>query len=774
MTKPTKDLSAISVLHLEDNENDHVLVKELFASEGLRCDIVLAKSREQFEAALRKHRFDIIISDFTLPSYDGSKALILARQLQSDVPFIFFSGTIGEETAVDSLKTGATDFVIKERPGRLVAAVRRALQEVDAQKGRHEAEEALRRTEERFRLIARATNDVLWERDFRTEKIWVGENFESAFGHDPNAVGFTPEVWEALMHPEDRERVRSSVASIIAIGGRVWWSEFRLKRADGDYAHVFSRAFVTYDEKQTPIRMVGATIDVTERKRAENKIREQAELLDKAGDAIIVCDLDNQIVYWNRSAEKIYGWSADEAVGQKMDALLKSANKKETDEIESSLFERGEWIGQMTHQSKDNHPVVVASRWTLVRDEEGEPKSKLVFNTDVTEVKQLEEQLLRAQRLESLGALVSGIAHDLNNSLVPVLMGVGFLKTMEPLPEKAAEILDAMNASALRGADMIKSVLAFARGTQSEKKLLLVDHVVREMSRIIKDTFPRAMHCEVEIAPDCWAVSGVATQLHQVLMNLCVNARDAMPDGGTIKLSAKNTKLSKAEAAKIPEGRAGDFVCLSVSDSGVGIPPEQIAKIFQPFYTTKPAGKGTGLGLSSSLMIVKNHGGFMQVLSAPEKGSEFKVYLPAVDAKTVKTETPESSISLPPGNGETVLIVDDENAVLAIVKTTLESFDYRVLTATNGAEAVARLSEPGTPVQLIVTDATVQLMDGTPLIKALRKKKPDVKMILVQGPDQTDITDTATRYRSDAVIQKPFTVDKLVTAVHQVFAKRPG
>jgi len=291
------------------------------------------------------------------------------------------------------------------------------------------------------------------------------------------------------------------------------------------------------------------------------------------------------------------------------------------------------------------------------------------------------------------------------------------------------------------------------------------------MCRIITDTFPRSLHCEVDIDKDCWAVSGVATQLHQVLMNLCVNARDAMPEGGTIKLSAKNVKLSKAEAAKIPEGRMGDFVCLSVSDSGVGIPPEQIARIFQPFYTTKPQGKGTGLGLSTSQLIVKNHGGFIQVISQPGEGSRFNVYLPAVDAQTVKAETPKSSVALPPGKGETVLMVDEENAVLAIVKTTLESFDYRVITATNGAEALAKLSGAGAPVQLIVADATMHLMDGTPLIKALRQKKPDVKMILVQGLDRADVTDTAIRFRSDAVIQKPFTVDKLVTAVHQVFAK---
>lgn len=760
--------SPVRILHLEDDENDHLLVKEMLAAEGLTCELTLTRTRPEFEQALRAGHYDLILSDYTLPSYDGMKALALARQWQSRVPFIFFSGTIGEEIAVESLKTGATDYVVKQRPRRLVAAVRRALQEAEERARLEAAHTALRESEERFRIVARATNDVIWEWNLQKQELWHSDNFASVFGQRPDARVSLTELWSTFLHPDDRERILASVEALLAAGGPVWWGEYRFRRADGSYAHVLDRAFVTYDQDGQPVRMVGVAIDMTERKQAEEKIREQAALLDKAHDAIIVCDLDECIAYWNQSAERVYGWSASEAAGRRMGDLLFQQLPLSLTAARRSVLDTGEWLGELQQTTRDGTPITVQSSWTLVRDANGRPTAELIINTDITEHKKLEAKFLRTQRLESLGILVGGIAHDLNNALAPVIMGAGLLRSY-PLPPEAAEVLDTMSNSARRGADMVQHILTFARGGDASKTLIRVDQLAKEMARLINDTFPKSITCRVRVNPDSWPVSGLSTQLHQVLMNLCINARDAMAKGGTLTLATTNVLVTQAQAAPHAGVSPGRFLCLSVTDTGTGIPSHQLAEIFQPFFTTKAPGHGTGLGLSTSLTIVRGHGGFVEVESQPGVGSEFKVYLPAVET-AAPTEEPVMA-AFPAGNGEGILIVDDEASICALAKTALENYGYRVLTAASGSEAVALMATAFKEIQLVLTDKSMPLMDGVATAQALRKLKPDLKIILFSGHQRVKKSETDVQMKADAFIEKPFTVEKLLSVVYEVLAK---
>ncbi|MCW5553009.1 MAG: response regulator [Verrucomicrobiae bacterium] len=766
-TAPT-GRTPVRILHLEDDENDYLLVKEMLAADGLACELTLARTRSEFEQALRANQYDLIISDYTLPSYDGMKALALMRQYQSRVPFIFFSGTIGEEIAVESLKTGATDYVVKQRPRRLVAAVHRALQEAEERARLEAARTALRESEERFRIVARATNDVIWEWHLQKQELWHSENFASVFGQRPVAGMSLTELWSAFLHPDDRERILNSVTALLAARGQVWWGEYRFRRADGTFAHVLDRAFISYDAGGQPVRMVGVAIDMTERKQAEEKIREQAALLDKAHDAIIVCDLDERITYWNHSAERVYGWSASEAKGRRMGDLLFQQLPLALTEARHSLLETGEWLGELHQAARDGTPITVQSSWTLVRDAGGRPSAELIINTDVSEHKRLEAKFLRTQRLESLGILVGGIAHDLNNALAPVIMGAGLLR-LHPLPPEAAEVLDTMSNSARRGADMVQQILTFARGGDASKTMIRVDQLAKEMARLINDTFPKSITCRVRASEDSWPVSGLATQLHQVLMNLCINARDAMAKGGLLTLATRNVVVSEAQAARHPGVSPGRFLCLSVTDTGTGIPPQQMAEIFQPFFTTKAPGHGTGLGLSTSLTIVRNHGGFMEVESQPGVGAEFRVYLPAVET-AAPAEAPAAA-ALPAGNGEGILIVDDEASICALAKTTLEHYGYRVFTAASGPEAVALMASAFQEIQLVVTDKSMPLMDGAATAQALRKLQPELKLILFSGHQRVKKSETDVQIKADAFIEKPFTVEKLLTVVHEVLAK---
>src|SRR5438876_3450230 len=360
--------------------------------------------------------------------------------------------------------------------------------------------------------------------------------------------------------------------------------------------------------------MVGAVVDSIAqgivRKRAEEKVAEQAALLDKSQDAICVIDLANRFTYWNKSAERLYGWTAKEAFGKKADELL-FRDRSYFDRAKKEVMDKGEWKGECCQLTQGDESVVVESEWTMVQDDAGRPKTILMVNTDVREKKQIEAQFLRTQRMESIGTLAGGIAHDLNNVLSPILMSVEILKDKFK-DEQSKRMLAILESSARRGADMVKQVLTFARGVGGERVLLQTRHLIKEVAKIVTETFPKTIQLKTNIAENLWTIMGDATQLHQVMVNLTVNARDAMLEGGTLTITAENTVVEPNQDNPA-SAKPGFYVVIKVKDSGTGIPREVLDKIFEPFFTTKEMVKGTGLGLATVLGIVKSHGGFVQV-----------------------------------------------------------------------------------------------------------------------------------------------------------------
>jgi PAS domain S-box-containing protein len=755
---PTPELR---ILHLEDDEQDHLLTAEKLRADGLRCEWILAKSKNEFVEALHQGRYDLIISDFSLPSYDGLSALSLAQELHADIPFIFFSGTIGEDIAVESLRNGAVDYVLKQRPGRLLAAIRRAVRNSSEQARLKKAEQALRQSEERLRIIAKATNDVIWEWDIVNDRVWFSENFPAIFGH-PIEAGIASKTWFDFIHPDDKPAVLASMAALLAGGGRVWWSEYRLRQHNGAYVHVFDRASIVYGANGRALSMVGIKIDVSERKQAEEKIREQAALLDQTRDAIIVCDLDRKITFWNQGAERIYGWRAAEVSGKSIRQLLfENEDSAQINEAAKILNERGEWMGELREKTQSGKSIIVQARSTVIADEHGRPKAFLLINTDITEHKQLEEQFLRAQRLESLGVLVSGIAHDLNNALVPIMVGVEILQR-ETLSEDAASMVQSMEISVRRSTEMIKQMLMFARGGEAGKSLVQTDRLLREIGKVVADILPKSIRCELRLAQGLPPLFCVSTQLYQVLMNLCVNARDAMSEQGTLTISAENVML---KAGDLPDAQPGNYVRITVADTGHGIAPEQLEKIFLPFFTTKAPGKGTGLGLSTCQSIIKNHGGFITVDSRPGSGSEFKVHLPVAGARAIEPAN-VAPTALPAGKGERIFLIDDEESILALMRTALENYGYAVSTAVHGLEAIARFRENPAAFDLIVVDVAMPFTDRHALIEALREIRPEIK-IIASGSLEQEVENVSPRLSLNGFICKPFTTEKLLNTIRQ-------
>jgi PAS domain S-box-containing protein len=516
---------------------------------------------------------------------------------------------------------------------------------------------------------------------------------------------------------------------------------------------------------------VSETLINRERKRDGERIEEQARLLDVARDAIIVRDMNDQLVYMNRAAQELYGWSFEECRKMASVELMADDDRDRFLHLKEEFILKGEWEGEIHQKTRDGRVMIIQTHWTLVRDRQGMPAARLVINRDITEQRRLELQFRRAQRLESLGTLAGGIAHDLNNVLAPIMMSIGMLEARITDPAML-KLISTLDANVQRGSDIIRQVLMFARGSEKDFAPQQLRYIIREITTIVKETFPRDIQLKTDIAPNLGFVRGDATQLHQVLMNLCVNARDAMPDGGLLSVSAMNVDLNGTDVKMKPGSTPGPHVLLAVSDTGMGIPREIQDRIFGPFFTTKEIGKGTGLGLSTVYAIVKDHKGWIDLYSEPGVGTMFRIYLPVIPHEEIAGTTVHG-VGVPSGNGELILVVDDERAILEISRETLEGRGYRVVTAANGAEAVERFrSSPRGAISLVITDVNMPIMNGLAVVEALRATDPTVKVIIASGL----VADLEPIKRKGLEIQgylmKPFTSQRLLASIRDILTDK--
>ncbi|KJH73299.1 hybrid sensor histidine kinase/response regulator [Aliterella atlantica] len=779
----------LRVLIIEDLEDDMLLMLRELKRGGYTLDYIRVDTPSAMQAALDSKTWDVAIADYTLPTFSAPEALKLLQTQELDLPFIIVSGTIGEEIAVAAMKAGAHDYIIKGNLTRLLPAVERELREAKERQQRRSAEQALRASQERIQMQARElsdANNALREYALELEELY---NYAPCGYHslDKHGVFVRINDTELKMLGYERDEIigKKTFADLLTADslptfhanfpllqqqGWVRNLEFQMIRSDGKIIPV-SVSATALTSQGNFLRSRFVVIDISDRKRAEEKNREQAALLDITTDAIFVQDLKYRILFWNKGAERLYERESAAVLGKNAIELLYQAGETRSQfaDIEITLLQQEQWQGELQQLTFSGKTIVVASRWTLVRDEAGNPKSILTVNTDITEKKQLERQFLRVQRLESLGTLASGIAHDFNNILTPILAAVQLLPMkVSSLDEQSLGLLTLIEDSTKRGAALVKQILAFARGAEGKKVPLQVRHILSEAIQVVRQTFPKNIKISSDISSaNLWTVAADANQLHQVLLNLCVNARDAMPSGGNLTLFLENQQIDAAYARMNLEACVGSYVVIKVTDTGTGMPPEVLERIFDPFFTTKEPGKGTGLGLSTVLGIVKNHGGFIKVDSEVGRGTEFSIYLAAIaDAARAQDE----KLALLQGQHELILVVDDEPLICQVTQTTLEAYNYQALVASDGYEAIALYVERAREIDAVLMDIMMPTIDGLTAIHTLQELNPHIKIIATSGLASNKQLAQDIGSSVKAFLSKPYTAKELLDTLQRVLS----
>lgn len=639
---------------------------------------------------------------------------------------------------------------------------------------RRQAEIELRETHAQLRRLLEHSPAIIYSLrlgEGAPKPIFVSENLHALTGWAVEEV-LHEGWWLANVHPEDRDVALASSARAGQIGASR--AEYRMRCKDGTYRWIEDSNRVLRDDLGRPFEMVGSWTDIDARRRAEEARHATEERFEKlfhaSPIAIAYSTVDGRkLIEANERYLEFFGYQRAELVGRPSAEVNLWADAAQRERVLNQFGDEGRLQNievRFVRKSGEQRVGLVTGETLLLEDE----TVRVWMIADITERKKLEAELFRAQRVESIGRLANGIAHDMNNILAPIMLSAPLLR-MNLSPADFEKTLSTVETSAKRGADLVRQLLLFSRGVESGRGPVRPDLLIKELAKIVKETFPKNIAIEIDCPGSTWAVSGDATQLHQVLLNLCVNARDAMPEGGTLRIKAENVDAGPEVKRWGDHAQPGPYVVLRVSDTGAGIPPEIVDRIFDPFFTTKEANKGTGLGLSTVHGIVTSHGGFIRLQSELGRGTTFEIHLPATrESGSGQSNLPRAKPANR-GQGEKILVVDDEESIRSVLRQTLAQHGYRVLTAADGEAAAAIFAREGSEIKLIITDIDMPLMNGLGLIRRVKQTHPQARFILSSGLS-TDAPLQARTAEAKAlgvhtVLRKPYQADEMLAAVQR-------
>jgi two-component system cell cycle sensor histidine kinase/response regulator CckA len=731
----------IRILHHEDDLRDRELVAETLLGASLACEFVYAQTQGEFEEAVNHATLDLILSDFTLPSYGGMAALAAAQQSCPEIPFLFVSGTIGDERAVASLKCGATDYVLKDRLEQLAPAVRRALREAELRRSRQEAEEKLRQSENRYRILFNSGHDAVFVHESAGADGLPGRFIEVndiacerlGYGRE-ELLQMRPSDIDA---PETSPNIPVLMTKLAAQKSAVWEGVHLTKSGERIAVEICSRVFELSGRKVH----LSSVRDIRERKLAQAAVLAERDILrtliDNLPDVIFTTDSEGRFRISNSAHLQLLG------VREQQDVEGKSVFDFHPQPLAEGYHEDNLRVlrqGESIMNREELCPNVAGNkRWFLttkvpLRDREGRVKGLVGIVRDITERRRLEEQLRQAQKMEAVGQLAGGVAHDFNN-LLAIIRGNAELLLMDDsqLGGEAAGCLKQIVNASERAANLTRQLLIFSRKQAMQSQPLLLNELVANLAKMLNRVIREDIKLECDPAASLPFVQADPGMLEQVIMNLVVNACDAMPKGGHLSIATEQITPDEAQTRGLNGACPENLVCLRVSDTGTGISPEHLPHIFEPFFTTKEPGKGTGLGLATVYGIVKQHKGRVEVASRVGRGTTFEIFLPAIPPPQ-EQQTEVAAGADTRGGSETILLVEDDLAVRLITRRVLESFGYRVLETASAQEAMELWRQRAGEIALLLTDVVMPGgLSGRDLADQLRFEKPELTIIFMSG-----------------------------------------
>ena len=763
----------LHAVHLEDNPLDSELIESMLVSEGIPCRIQRVATRMSFVQALEQEHVDLILSDVSLPAFNGMEALAIVRNTCPQIPFIFVTGTVGEETAIETLKSGARDYVLKQRLSRLVPSVRRALYEAEERNKRKRTEDILREREQLFRLIMENTTDLIAVLDVTGKRVYNNRAYQALLGTEESLRG-TDSFRE--IHPDDQATIRALFSETVRAGtGKR--AEYRLVLPDARIRLIESQGNVIRDVTGAVVNVVMVSRDITERKQSEEALRRSEHwlrtILDTEPACVMLVDRHGLIEEMNPAGLAMVGAvSESEAIGHPIAPFIHADER----DMFSSKHRDALTGASQTFQCR----IVTAQgavRWIEAYvvpfgEDRREPMSVLIVARDITESRKMEAQLQQALKMEAVGRLAGGVAHDFNNMLTGI-SGHGDLLLRQltadsPLRRHAEEI----KQSCKRCAALTNQLLAFSRNQVLQPKALDISRALLGMESMLRPLIGDEVRLRIhtDAAPTYARVD--PSQLEQIVLNLSINARDAMPGGGQLTIETATVVLDEASMAH--RGMCpGVYLRLSVQDTGTGMDEQTITRIFEPFFTTKEPGKGTGLGLSTVYGIVQQSGGCIEVDSVMGKGTRFLIFFPTMDASGRLLSTSNRAPLTTPIS-QTILVVEDDPVVRGMIQEVLNLGGYRVLEATHGDEAMALCRHHDGQIDLLLTDVVMPHLGGRQLAEQLHGRYPTMKVLFMSGYMDDAILREVLSRDGTAFLAKPFSPELLEQKIRDILLPAGG
>ena len=761
----TDDLTSGSfrILHLEDNPMDAELVRTRLADDLPGQQITPVHDRASFDSALQGAAYDVILTDHDLGEFDGFEALKMALRTAPQIPVIFVSGTMDDRLAVNCIKAGAADYIPKNQPYRLASAIQRAVR--DARRKREDSEQPQRLREE-FAAIVESSTDAVVGKNLEGVITSWNSGAEKMFGYrEDEAVGRSI----TMLIPPDRLGEETRIMEQIRRGERIETFETVRMRKDG---HLIDIAETISPIRNALGRVVGASKiarDITSAKRAEEALRTSENnyrlLFENNPTPILLYERDTlAFLAVNEAAVQQYGHTREEfqaltlrdiALPEEVPGFLERISKSAAEAGNAGIWRHRKKDGKLVEMEISSHAVVFDRKHAW-----------LSLAIDVTERLNLEAQLRQSQKMESVGQLAGGIAHDFNNLLTVINGHTGLLLAMPDLPPRVAEPLRDIYEAARRAADLTRQLLTFSRKNEFQPQVVELNEVVNNVSKMLRRILGEDITLDVNFSPSLPAVKADLGMIEQILLNLAVNSRDAMPRGGRLRIQTTSVVVDKAHVQQNPEAATGRHVCLSFADSGCGISPENLPRIFEPFFTTKELDRGTGLGLATVYGIVKQHQGWIEVTSRVNEGTTFQIFLPATSerAGALAHSSSEQRVI---GGTETLLVVEDEAPLLKLMQHILGSYGYEVLGCSTGKSALDLWGEHRQKIDLLLTDMILpDGMAGPELADILKISKPGLKVVYTSGYNTEKLAKDFTLDRGANFLQKPFHARKLAETVY--------